>query len=56
MTKYVVNCYDGEYDHFTRAFNSKEEAEQARELLCNLFPIDEGICHEFDFEIREINE
>ena len=51
MKKFYINCYDGEYDHYTqKVFDSKEEAEKVALLLCDLFGI------EFEVEIKEINE
>ena len=55
MKKYVIECYGG-YDHYTRAFDSKEEAERFAKLLRNLFcPNYQGI-DEFDIEIIEIEQ
>ena len=56
MTKYIIDCYDGEYDHETRAFDSKEEAEKFAELIRNLFcPNHRGV-HEFGVEVMEIEQ
>lgn len=50
MKKFYINCYDGEYDHHTKAFDTKEEAEKVARFLCELFGI------EFEVEIKEVNE